>query len=442
MRARHGSFPARGIAALLAVTCTLTTGADGVGARTPAASFRVDAAHTGVYRGPAPRLDAVAWRRRMRGRVFGSATIAGGVAYVGDTSGTLVALRLTDGSLVWRARTRGGIASTPAVAAGRVFVVAADGLYALRARDGRVLWRHATPGERRHTASGFVMPARRVVPDPWDVFLSSPAVVDGVVYAGSGDGSVYALDARTGTLRWRFRTRDVVHTSPAVANGVVYAGSFDRSLYALDARTGALRWRFATLPNASPVLEGIASSAAVADGTVYVGARDGHLYALRASDGALRWRHDDRGSWVIASPAVMPRAVCFTTSDELRFFCLDRPNGATRSTFRYATYGFSSPAIAGRIAYFGTFDGILHAVDVRTGREVARFRTEASRRNAGRVLGPDGRIRADLYGDGSLAAVERALRQLFSLGAIVASPAIANGTLVVGTADGVVYALR
>jgi outer membrane protein assembly factor BamB len=74
--------------------------------------------------------------------------------------------------------------------------------------------------------------------DPFDVFLSSPAVAAGVVYFGSGDNHVYALDAQSGELKWKFKTGDVVHASPAVSGGVVYIGSWDRNLYALDAKTG------------------------------------------------------------------------------------------------------------------------------------------------------------------------------------------------------------
>ena len=62
---------------------------------------------------------------------------------------------------------------------------------------------------------------------------SSPAVADGVVYVGSGDGRLYALDARTGEEKWSFKTDGGVASSPAVAGGVVYFGSTDGYLYAV-----------------------------------------------------------------------------------------------------------------------------------------------------------------------------------------------------------------
>ena len=68
----------------------------------------------------------------------------------------------------------------------------------------------------------------------------------GVVYVGSQDNYVYALDAFTGDLVWRYETGWRVLSSPAITDGVVYVGSLDHYLYALDAATGNLLWRYKT----------------------------------------------------------------------------------------------------------------------------------------------------------------------------------------------------
>jgi outer membrane protein assembly factor BamB len=54
------------------------------------------------------------------------------------------------------------------------------------------------------------------------------------VYIGSLDGNLYALDASTGEERWRQSLDGEIYSSPAVVDGVVYAGSFDDGLYALS----------------------------------------------------------------------------------------------------------------------------------------------------------------------------------------------------------------
>ena len=65
-----------------------------------------------------------------------------------------------------------------------------------------------------------------------DYVDSAPAFADGVVYVGSDDNNLYALNATTGATVWTYGTGNSVESSPAVANGVVYVGSDDNSVYA------------------------------------------------------------------------------------------------------------------------------------------------------------------------------------------------------------------
>ena len=95
----------------------------------------------------------------------------------------------------------------------------------------------------------------------------------GVVYVGSLDNNVYALNAKTGARLWSYATgSSVYNSSPAVANGVVYLGS-GFNLYALNAGTGALLWTYTTG-------DGVQSSPAVANGVVYASSDDHKVYAF------------------------------------------------------------------------------------------------------------------------------------------------------------------
>src|SRR5208283_4324334 len=78
------------------------------------------------------------------------------------------------------------------------------------------------------------------------VDYSSPAVINGVVYVGSDDHYVYALNAATGAYIWSYKTGSSVDSSPAVANGMVYIGSEDHKVYALNATTGSKIWAYGT----------------------------------------------------------------------------------------------------------------------------------------------------------------------------------------------------
>jgi hypothetical protein len=126
---------------------------------------------------------------------------------------------------------------------------------------------------------------------------SSPVVAGGVVYVGSADYKVYALDAMTGTQVWSYTTGSCVLSSPAVAGDVVYVSSYDGNVYALNAATGTLIWSYST---GSYVF----SSPAVVDGFVYVGSGDGNVYALNAATGAFVWSYTT-GNQVFSSPAVV-----------------------------------------------------------------------------------------------------------------------------------------
>ena len=146
--------------------------------------------------------------------------------------------------------------------------------------------------------------------------ISSPSVVDGIVYVGSQDKNIYAIGAWSGKLIWNYTTEGAIESSPAVANGKVYTGGDDGYVYCLDAYTGAFLWR--TFVNgdlpftfASIVLK---SSPAVVGNRVYVGSLDGYLYALDANNGDIVWRTQTEGQ-ITSSPAVADGAVYFTSEE-------------------------------------------------------------------------------------------------------------------------------
>jgi eukaryotic-like serine/threonine-protein kinase len=417
-------------------------------AHADAPAFRGDPAHSGIYATEkVPSLDRLAWKFKTGGRVVSSPAISGGTVYVGSADRVVYALNAADGAVRWRYKTAGAVNSSPAVAGDTVFVASADGnLYALGASDGKLQWKFATAGERRFTAPGIhgATPRTESMPDPFDVFLSSPTVVAGVVYFGSGDHHVYAVDAGSGSLRWKFETGNVVHASPAIADGVVYIGSWDRNLYALNAATGALVWKFQTGDDTEIYNQvGIASSAAVAAGTVFFGCRDGHFYALDAKTGARKWAHDNKKGWVIASPAIERGIVYFPTSDGERFKALDAATGDTIYDISNKAVSFSSPAIARDTVFYGSSDGWLHAVDASTGRVKAEFQTDGSKANAARYIDRAGHIdSAALYPDFTLDGMIIGLDRMFSLGSVLSSPVVVDGVVYFGSTDGNVYAIR
>jgi outer membrane protein assembly factor BamB len=418
-----------------------------------AAQFRSDSAHTGVYASAAPKeISHVLWEFKTGGRVFSSPVVADGLVFVGSNDHFLHAIQASTGHELWKFATDANVNSTPAVAQGAVYVLSLDGnAYAVDEHTGKQLWKFSTGGESRLNIAGIygLAPSREVVPDVWDFLLSSPTVEAGLVFFGSGDHNVYALDARTGKRVWKFQAPDVVHSSPAVANGILYIGCSDGVLYALNEHTGKLVWKYATGVDATHFMQGIPGSPAVSNGVVVFGSRDNYIYALNASSGELDWKQENGGSWVIASPAIQNGVVYIPTSDSLKLRALDLQSGKQLFDIGYKTYSFSSPAIASGHAYFGTFDGIVHDADLASRHIHSEFRVQASiahqellktdgALNDAAVygpLGPDGKPNNTI--DASIVGIDR----LLQLGSILSSPAVADGVVYVGSADGSVYAL-
>ena len=80
---------------------------------------------------------------------------------------------------------------------------------------------------------------------------------------------------RSGEKKWEFKANGAIRSSPAIGdNGVVYFGSDDRNIYAVDGKTGAKKWsvRTGAVVTSSPIIGD--------DGTLYIGSRDGRLYAI------------------------------------------------------------------------------------------------------------------------------------------------------------------
>jgi len=437
-------------APLLVAALLLCPHAAGAQAQATQATFHANVARTGAYDSPGPaHLAGVKWTFKTGGPIVGSPVVAGGVVYIGSFDGNLYAVDQETGKEKWKFETPRQVASTPAVADGVIYLRGYDAvLYAIDASTGTVKWRFTTEFERRFQANRMhgYPPGFQTIPDSFDLFLSSPAVANGKVYFGSGDGGVYAVDATTGLLVWKFTTGDVVHASPAVVNGVVYIGSWDSYFYALDADNGQEKWRFhAGEDNFIHNQVGFQSSAAVVDGVVYTGCRDGHFYALDAASGRKKWDYMTNLSWVNATPAVRDGLVYSATSDSARFFALETKTGRLHFNFKAGAQIFSSPALAGDLAYFGVANGFLYAVDAKTGKEAWSFRTDASKADPMKILKPDGsldsaRTYASYFHDyqDMILGMERQ----FSVGAIWSSPAVDHGVVYFGSTDGNLYALQ
>ena len=410
--------------------------------------FRNDQAHTGVYSAVgAPALHGVKWVFHTGGEVNSSPAVVAGVVFAGSNDGKMYAIDAATGAQKWAFATQSRIPASPAVDDGLVYFGSYDGnFYAVDAASGKLRWKFPVPGERRFAATHLhgSVPFGESMPDPFDVYLSSPAVWNGAVYFGSGDSNVYALDASTGALRWKFPTGDVVHASPAIFDGKLFIGSWDSYFYAIDAVSGRQLWRFKTGEDRDIHNQvGIQSSATVANGMVYFGCRDSNLYALDAATGAQKWAFNNKGSWVITSPVVSKGGLYFATSDTALVHVVNPNDGAPIDSIKLNWPIFASPSIAGDLLYIAGQDGKLHAIDLATDKIAWTFQTDGSRRNLPSFSKADGGPDyAKAFGSNFYDDMVAGVAKMHSVGMILSSPVISGSTIFVGSTDGNLYALQ
>jgi outer membrane protein assembly factor BamB len=220
-----------------------------------------------------PATGALKWKKQLSTTgIESDAVCVNGTVYVGTNDDSFYALDTISGNIRWSFQTGGNNSSSPVIADGTVYFGSSDGnLYAL----------DAATGQRRWTFGTGAM-----------INQSGPALVNGILYVGSRDGRLYAVRASDGTQVWAFDSGGISleQSSPTVDNGIVYIGgwydipSFARpgSLYAVDAATGELRWE--ALKGV-----GISGSPHVANGIVYVTADDGKIHAFQARSGSALW---------------------------------------------------------------------------------------------------------------------------------------------------------
>jgi outer membrane protein assembly factor BamB len=132
-------------------------------------------------------------------------------------------------------------------------------------------------------------------------------LAEGVVYFGNDAGTVYAVEAGSGTLVWRSQPgRWLDASSPAVVGGRVFIVAENRVPVALDSATGKELWRFATG-------EGSGAWPVVAGDIVYLGSDERVLYALVAATGTERWHFTFTGK--VESEPVVTGGVVYVGDD-------------------------------------------------------------------------------------------------------------------------------
>jgi len=281
----------------------------------------------------------------------------------------------------------------------------------------------------------------------YDVFVTA----NKIVYIGSDDGNLYAIDAASGVQRWKFETGGAIRSSPTTAHGRVYVGSGDGSLYAIDSATGSLKWMYAfNYPvNCCPTVSGDA---------VYAYCK-ANLVALDTATGSVKWKYytNDMG-YSTQSPTVVNGKVYLSLfSGDFTIGAVDAVSGTPVWGYR-AGAGFSNPAVVNGVVYAGDEVHKLMALDAATGA----MKWQYSDRNLNGGTSPTvgaGKIFMPIS-DGTIYAIDSVAGTIqwkcVSIGysgvgfqdatgitvGLWSSPMYANGLVFCGNNDGLNYAIN
>ncbi len=202
-------------------------------------------------------------------------------------------------------------------------------------------------------------------------FHGAPLVAGDLVILASDDraadgvGHVYAIEASSGSVRWKARIGRGSMADLVRQDGRLYAVTLDDVLVALDLANGKEAWSFRAGPPLDPGFLNVQNAPAVIPDRVYFGGADGVLYALSAASGDVLWK-STIGSRILTPLVLVSDRLCFGIRDG-RLLSADLSNGAVRAQIQTGLIPFGPMAVAGKslLVYCAEGDsGVLNAFDV------------------------------------------------------------------------------
>lgn len=333
-----------------------------------------------------------------RVRMAALPVVAGGRAFVYDPNGNVTAVSISGGGQSWRRALRpddeDGQVGAGGVAfdGGRVFAATGFGqLFALDAASGQTAW-----------AIDLDTPA-----------LSAPTVANGRVFVITQSNTVLALSATDGTEQWRFRgvpaTAGLTGSgTPAVSGNTVVVPYSSGEIVALNTENGEARWADAVVTGARyqalSGLRDLVASPIIANGAVIATGVGGRTISVGLDSGNRQWE-TNVGS--VHTP-IVSGDVIFMVDLEGRLLALSRPTGTIQ--WAVALPGgsgegqekWAGPALADGVLFLASSDGNVMRVNPSNGEIVGT--SSANEDFYIRPIAAGGRLLA-LAADGSLVAL-------------------------------------
>ena len=274
------------------------------------------------------------WTFKTQGSIEATPLVLDGVVFIGSSDAFLYALDAATGAQKWKYETGDKIlgganhAKSPDGNGEWLLIGSYDSnLHCIDAATGKAVWTHPTDNYINGTPA--LLPTGEVLFGGCDANIhvlaladgkelrqiesdayiaSSVAVADGIGYVGNYGNIVLAIDAKAGSVLWKYRDRNFPYfSSAAVTDDRVFLGCRDKRLHCIERATGKSAWTFQTRGE-------VESSPVVCGDALVVGSGDGRLYCVALADGKERWAFDI-GAPVTASPAASDGVIIVGAED-------------------------------------------------------------------------------------------------------------------------------
>lgn len=329
------------------------------------------------------------WEFKTDGAIHSSPFIHNNFVSFASADGALYALNKADGELIWKFNSEGekryGLwdyyLSSPVGDDNTIYWGCGDGnLYAIAAENGKMKWKFTSQG----------------------IIHATPAIHNNKIFVGSFDGNFYCIQKDNGTLVWKFKTigatyfpKGEIQKAALVKDEVVYFGSRDYNIYALDAKTGRGRW------NMKQQNGWITATPIEYKGNIYFGTSDAHIfYSMNKESGVTNWTIPV--NMRVYGSAIAHKDIIYFGTFDGKLLGIDYLSGQKKWEFQtesskqnynkvygkdgkfkegFELYGadykkseeailslgsiLSSPVIDNEIIYFGSADGNLYAIKLK-----------------------------------------------------------------------------
>jgi outer membrane protein assembly factor BamB len=175
-------------------------------------------------------------------------------------------------------------------------------------------------------------------------------VAAGMLYIGTSEGLLLALDAQTGKERWRYQSRGPIEQTPVASGDLIIAANEADQVFAVDAVKGKFKWQYKSETPEEYTLRGHAGVAVDGD-LLYTGFSNGTMVALRKDTGSVAWSTSlkgdaDRFVDVDATPLVL-ESVVYTSSASGGVYALDKATGLIK--WRVPFWDVALPSSTGNV---------------------------------------------------------------------------------------------